>query len=72
MFSTTGHTNAKSEARNLITEKVRRNAYDFHNFENYRLRPRRFKVAHDRRLCSGAQAYPSTESNPPAGLPTGA
>jgi transposase len=46
VFSTTGHTNAKSEARNLITEKVRRNAYDFHNFENYRLR-----LFKHRRLC---------------------
>lgn len=37
-FFTTGHTNAKSEARNLITEKLRRNAHGFRNFENYRLR----------------------------------
>jgi transposase len=37
-FFTTGHTNAKSEARNLITEKVRRNAHGFRNFDNYRLR----------------------------------
>lgn len=37
-FFRTGHTNAKSEARNLITEKVRRNAHGFRNFENYRLR----------------------------------
>ena len=37
-FFATGHTNAKSEARNLITEKIRRNAHGFRNFENYRLR----------------------------------
>ncbi len=37
-FFTTGHTNAKSEAMNLITEKLRRVAHGLRNFENYRLR----------------------------------
>jgi transposase len=37
-FFTTGHTNAKSEAMNLITEKLRRVAHGMRNFENYRLR----------------------------------
>jgi transposase len=37
-FFVTGHTNAKSEAMNLITEKLRRVAHGLRNFENYRLR----------------------------------
>jgi transposase len=37
-FFTTGRTNAKSEAQNLITEKLRRNAHGMRNFDNYRLR----------------------------------
>lgn len=37
-FFTTGHSNAKSEAMNLITEKLRRVAHGLRNFENYRLR----------------------------------
>jgi transposase len=37
-FFTTGRTNARSEAMNLITEKLRRNAHGIRNFENYRLR----------------------------------
>jgi transposase len=37
-FFVTGHTNAKSEAQNLITEKLRRIAHGMRNFENYRLR----------------------------------
>lgn len=37
-YFTTGHTNAKSEAMNLITEKLRRVAHGLRNFENYRLR----------------------------------
>jgi transposase len=36
-FFTTGRTNAKSEAQNLITEKLRRNAHGIRNFDNYRL-----------------------------------
>jgi len=37
-FFVTGHTNAKSEAQNLITEKLRRVAHGMRSFENYRLR----------------------------------
>ena len=37
-FFTTGRTNARSEAQNLITEKLRRIAHGLRNFENYRLR----------------------------------
>jgi transposase len=37
-FFTTGHSNAKSEAMNLVTEKLRRVAHGLRNFENYRLR----------------------------------
>jgi transposase len=37
-FFTTGHTNAKSEAVNLVTKKLRRVAHGLRNFENYRLR----------------------------------
>ncbi len=37
-FFTTRASNAGSEAMNLITEKLRRNAHGFRNFENYRLR----------------------------------
>jgi len=37
-FFTTGVSNAGSEAQNLVTEKLRRNAHGFRNFENYRLR----------------------------------
>jgi hypothetical protein len=37
-FFVTGHTNAKSEARNLITERLRRIGPGFRNLENYRLR----------------------------------
>lgn len=37
-FFTTGRTNARSEAQNLITEKLRRVAHGLRNFENYRLR----------------------------------
>ena len=37
-FFTTGRTNARSEAMNLITEKLRRHAHGIRNFENYRLR----------------------------------
>jgi transposase len=37
-FLTTGHTNPKSEAQNLITEKLRRNAHGMRNFDNCRLR----------------------------------
>jgi transposase len=37
-FFVTGVTNAKSEAQNLITEKLRRIAHGMRNFENYRLR----------------------------------
>jgi transposase len=37
-FFTIGRTNAKSEAQNLITEKLRRNAHGMTNFDNYRLR----------------------------------
>lgn len=37
-FFTTGHTNARSEAQNLITEKLRRTAHGLRNFDNYRLR----------------------------------
>jgi len=36
-FFTTGRTNAKSEARNLITEMLRRNAQGMRHFDNYRL-----------------------------------
>lgn len=35
---TTGRTNARSEAQNLITEKLRRVAHGLRNFEHYRLR----------------------------------
>jgi transposase len=37
-FFTTGRSNARSEAQNLITEKLRRIAHGIRNFENYRLR----------------------------------
>ena len=37
-FFTTGRTNARSEAQNLITEKLRRVAHGLRNFEHYRLR----------------------------------
>ena len=37
-FFTTGRSNAKSEAMNLVTEKLRRIAHGLRNFENYRLR----------------------------------
>jgi len=37
-FFVTGRTNAKSEAQNLATEKIRRIAHGMRNFENYRLR----------------------------------
>ena len=37
-FFETRASNAGSEAMNLITEKLRRNAHGFRNFENYRLR----------------------------------
>jgi transposase len=37
-FFVTGRTNARSEAMNLITEKLRRNAHGIRNFEHYRLR----------------------------------
>jgi transposase len=37
-FFTTGRTNARSEAMNLVTEKLRRNAHGIRNFEHYRLR----------------------------------
>lgn len=37
-FHTTRISNAATEAQNLITEKLRRNAHGFRNFENYRLR----------------------------------
>jgi transposase len=37
-FFDTHASNAGSEAMNLITEKLRRNAHGFRNFENYRLR----------------------------------
>ena len=37
-FFETHASNAGSEAMNLITEKLRRNAHGFRNFENYRLR----------------------------------
>jgi transposase len=37
-FFTTGRTNARSEAMNLVTEKLRRNAHGIRNFDNYRLR----------------------------------
>ncbi len=37
-FFTTRRTNARSEAMNLVTEKLRRNAHGIRNFEHYRLR----------------------------------
>jgi transposase len=37
-FFSTGRTNARSEAANLITEKLRRIAHGMRNFSNYRLR----------------------------------
>lgn len=37
-FFETRTSNAGSEAMNLITEKLRRNAHGFRNFDNYRLR----------------------------------
>ncbi len=37
-YFTTQKTNARSEAQNLITEKLRRNAHGLRNFEHYRLR----------------------------------
>jgi transposase len=37
-FFVTGRTNARSEAANLITEKLRRIAHGMRNFDNYRLR----------------------------------
>ena len=37
-FFSTGRTNARSEAMNLVTEKLRRNAHGIRDFENYRLR----------------------------------
>ncbi len=37
-FFETHASNAGSEAMNLITEKLRRNAHGFRNFDNYRLR----------------------------------
>jgi transposase len=37
-FFVTGHTNTKSEAQNLITERLCRIGHGFRNFENYRLR----------------------------------
>ena len=37
-FFTTGRTNARSEAQNLVTEKLRRMAHGIRNFEHYRLR----------------------------------
>jgi transposase len=37
-YFTTGRTNARSEAMNLTTEKVRRVAHGMRNFEHYRLR----------------------------------
>jgi transposase len=37
-YFTTGRTNARSEAQNLITEKLRRVAHGMRNFEHYRLR----------------------------------
>jgi len=37
-YFTTRRTNARSEAQNLITEKLRRVAHGMRNFENYRLR----------------------------------
>jgi transposase len=37
-FFVTGRTNARSEAQNLITEKLRRVAHGLRNFEHYRLR----------------------------------
>lgn len=37
-YFTTRRTNARSEAQNLVTEKLRRVAHGLRNFENYRLR----------------------------------
>jgi transposase len=37
-FFVTGKTNARSEAANLVTEKLRRIAHGMRNFDNYRLR----------------------------------
>lgn len=37
-YFTTQRTNARSEAQNLITEKLRRIAHGLRNFEHYRLR----------------------------------
>ena len=37
-FVTTGWTNARGDAMNLVTESLRRNAPDIRTFENYRLR----------------------------------
>jgi transposase len=37
-YFTTGRTNARSEAQNLVTEKLRRVAHGLRNFEHYRLR----------------------------------
>ena len=37
-FFVTGRTNARSEAQNLITEKLRRVAHGLRNFDHYRLR----------------------------------
>ena len=37
-FFTTRRTNARSEAQNLVTEKLRRVAHGMRNFEHYRLR----------------------------------
>jgi transposase len=37
-YFTTGRTNARSEAQNLVTEKLRRIAHGMRNFEHYRLR----------------------------------
>ena len=37
-YFTTWRTNARSEAQNLVNEKLRRVAHDVRNFEHYRLR----------------------------------
>ena len=37
-YHVTGISNGPTEARNLVTEKIRRVAHGMRNFENYRLR----------------------------------
>ena len=37
-YHVTGISNGPTEAQNLVTEKIRRTAHGFRNFQNYRLR----------------------------------